>query len=67
MYLYPITWIILIIVSVLKFSLQNLTVCGIAVFLSLTNLGGYVKCEKNHQQKLKGFLYEQATKRLSMR
>jgi hypothetical protein len=56
-YLTPAIWFLLIIVSILKFNLQNVSICVLAVGLSLTNLMGYIKCEKNHQQKLKGFLY----------
>ena len=62
----PIIWIILLIVSALKFSVENVTVCVFGMFLSLTNLLGYIKCEKNHNLKLKGFLYNQAKSRLSV-
>ena len=58
MYVTPAIWIIFIIVSALKFDVQNITICVIGLFLAFTNLGGYVKCAKNHQQKLKGFLYD---------
>mmetsp|Transcript_17336 Transcript_17336/g.16544 ORF Transcript_17336/g.16544 Transcript_17336/m.16544 type:complete len:154 (-) Transcript_17336:28-489(-) len=66
MYITPAIWIVFIIVSALKFNVQNITICVIGLFLAFTNLGGYVKCAKNHQQKLKGFLYDQAQKRLTV-
>jgi hypothetical protein len=62
----PVAWIILIIVSILKFNVENVTICIIAMCLTVTNLLGYIKCEKNHNIKLKGFLYNEAKNRLSV-
>jgi hypothetical protein len=54
----PIVWVILGIVSVLSFKVQNVTICILAFILGLTNLLGYIKCEKNHKSKVKGYLYD---------
>ena len=53
----PVAWVVFIIVSILKFNIENVTICLIALCLSVTNLLGYIKCEKNHNVKMKGFLY----------
>ena len=53
------------IVSIFKFSIQNVTICLFGFFLAMTNLTGYQKCEKNHKNKFKGFLFSQAKSRLS--
>jgi len=47
-YVTPFTWGLLIIFSILKFEISNVTICLIALILSATNLMGYRKCEKNH-------------------
>jgi len=48
-YLTPIIWVIFIIVSILSFSIANVTICLFGFVLSSTNLMGYTKCEKNHK------------------
>lgn len=56
---------ILGIVGVLSFKVQNLTICILGFALSVVNLLGYIKCEKNHKQKVKGYLYNQAKNKLT--
>jgi hypothetical protein len=65
-YAAPIAWVLLIIVSVTSFSITNLTVCAMGLVLTFVNLMGYIKCEKNHDQKLKGFVLDQAKSKLSV-
>jgi hypothetical protein len=64
-YATPIIWVIFGIVGVLSFKVQNVTVCLLGFALSVVNLLGYIKCEKNHKQKVKGYLYDQAKNKLT--
>ncbi|CDW75757.1 duf846 domain containing protein [Stylonychia lemnae] len=62
----PFIWVIFIIVSILSFSIANVTICLFGFVLSSTNLMGYSKCEKDHKQKLGNFLFSQAKDKLSI-
>ena len=62
----PVLWIIFMIVSVLSFKIQNVTICLFGFMLSNTNLIFYIKCEKDHKSKLQGFLIGQAKQRLTV-
>ena len=53
------------VVNVLSFSISNSTVCLFAAGLSYINLANFIKCEKNHKEKVKGFLLQQAQQNLS--
>lgn len=64
-YVTPLIWVALMIVSIFKFSIQNVTICLFGFSLAMTNLTGYQKCEKNHKNKLKGFIMSQAKDKLS--
>jgi Eukaryotic protein of unknown function (DUF846) len=57
-YLTPIVWVMFMIANVLSFSLSNACICLFAFGLSSTNLMGFRKCSKNHDQKEKGFIFE---------
>ena len=46
------------IMNVLSFSISNSTVCLFAAGLSYVNLRNFIKCEKNHNEKVKGFLLQ---------
>ena len=65
-YAAPIIWVLLIIVSVLSFSLTNVTICIFGFVLTLTNLMGYIKCAKDHKAKVSGFLFDKAKKTLTI-
>jgi hypothetical protein len=41
------------------------TICLLGIVLGLTNLLGYIKCEKNHKSKVKGYLYDKAKNNLT--
>ena len=62
----PVLWIIFVIVSVLSFKIQNITICVFGFMLSNTNLVFYIKCSKDHKKKLQGFLIGQAKQRLTV-
>jgi hypothetical protein len=64
-YATPVIWVILMIVNVLSFSLSNAAVCIFAFGLASFNLLGFIRCEKNHKQKVQGFLMDQAQKNLT--
>ncbi len=64
-YATPVIWIIFMIINVLSFSISNSTVCLFAAGLAYVNLTNYIKCEKNHKEKVKGFLLQQAQSNLS--
>ena len=61
----PVIWVVFMLASVFSFSISNATVCLFAFGLALTNLWGFIKCEKNHKQKVQGFIFDQAQKNLS--
>ena len=62
----PILWCVFIIVSVLSFSLSNVTVCMFGFALSFSNLMGYIKCEKDHKAKVSNFIFTQAKDKLTV-
>lgn len=64
-YIAPAIWVMFMIANVLSFSISNACICLFAFGLSLTNLLGFMKCEKNHKQKVQGFLMGQAQKNLT--
>jgi hypothetical protein len=64
-YFTPFAWVLLMIVSIFEFSLQNVTICLFGFFLAMTNLSGYQKCEKNHKNKFKTSLFNLAKDKLS--
>ena len=62
----PIVWALLAFVSVLKFAVANLIICVAVIALSFINLQGYIRCEKNHNQKIKGYLFKQAKEKMTI-
>ena len=67
LYITPIIWIILAIANVLSLSIYNVTLCLSALALSGTNLYGYIKWERDHKGKVRGFLMDQAMGRLDQK
>jgi hypothetical protein len=65
-YATPFLWCLFIIVSVLSFSLSNITICLFGFVLSFTNLSAYIRCEKSHKAKLKNFIFQQAQEKLTV-
>eukprot|EP00347_Sterkiella_histriomuscorum_P004313 403360921 len=66
-YATPILWMIFVIVSILSFSVSNVTICLFGAMLSFTNLMGYIKCEKNHKSQVGSFFFNQAKDKLTMK
>uniref|UniRef100_A0A7S3CSL4 Golgi apparatus membrane protein TVP23 homolog n=1 Tax=Strombidium rassoulzadegani TaxID=1082188 RepID=A0A7S3CSL4_9SPIT len=58
-------WVVFAVVSVLTINISNLTVCVIGAVLSITNTLGYIKCDKNHQNKMGSYLMNKAKNNLS--
>jgi len=61
LYVTPMIWVSLSVVSVLKFNLPWLMVDAVALSLGGGNLLGYWKCSANQQQKMKGMVQEGVT------
>ena len=64
-YLFGAAWVIFSVVSLLSFNVSNLTVCGCASVLSITNTMGYIKCDKKHQKSVGGWMFSKAKDNLS--
>ena len=41
-------WVLFAVISVFTLSLANLTVCIVSALLTIINLMGYIRCDKNH-------------------
>lgn len=52
LYLYPVIWLCLGLIAVLRFQFSWLLVIGMALVLGGTNLIGYTKCDKDARKKL---------------
>jgi len=57
-YVTPMAWVSLSIVSILKGSIQWLMVDAVALALGGTNMLGYWKCSSSQQQKMKGMVQD---------
>ena len=53
-------WVLFAVISVFTLSLANLTVCIVSALLTIINLMGYIRCDKNHQQKVSGLITSKA-------
>ena len=64
LYVYPVVWIALCVVSALSLNFENLVICILAFVLGTTNLMGYRKC--NNGNFLSYFRSRQENKRLPL-
>ncbi len=64
-YCTPAVWFLFLIVSAFSFKFSNIFICLFCIGLTFSNLTGYIKCEKNHKQKVGKFIYTQAIDKLS--
>ena len=64
-YITPLVWLILAISSALSFSLNNVSMCLVGFGLGTVNLLGYIRCQKNHKQLMRNFLFKKAKENIS--
>ncbi len=58
-------WIVFATVAVFSLSISNLTVCLVGIILTLTNTWGFIRCDKNHSNKISTYVINKARKNLS--
>ena len=58
-------WMLFAFASFFTFSFTNTVVCLIALTLTGTNLAGYIKCDKKHQNSVGNYFFKKATKNMS--
>lgn len=59
-------WMLFAFASFFTFSWTNTVVCLIALTLTGTNLAGYVRCDKKHQNSVGNYFFKKAAKNMSM-
>ena len=64
-YLTPILWLVFAILQILTFSLNNFFMCIVAFTLSFVNLLNYIRCQKNHNNMIRGFMFQKAKENIS--
>jgi len=64
-YVTPIVWLILAILQLITFNLNNFFMCLVGAILGGVNLLGYIRCQKNHKSMMSGFLFKQAKENIS--
>lgn len=64
-YISPLVWFILAISSALSFNFNNVSMCLVGSGLGGVNLLGYIRCQKNHKQLMRGFLFQKAKENIS--
>ena len=55
LYIAPLVWILFGIASILKFNLHWLLVVVVAILMSMANVLGYLRCEKDQRSQLQTF------------
>ena len=55
-------WIVFATVAVFSLSISNLTVCLVGIILTLTNTWGFIRCDKNHSNKISDTITSLSTK-----
>ena len=58
-------WLALALANVITFSISNAAVCFFGLGLSAVNLMGFIRCEKNHKEKVRNFLFQKAQENLT--
>eukprot|EP00736_Rhodelphis_marinus_P013907 Rmarinus@m.7318 len=56
LWIFPLCWVGLIIIAVLKFNLDWLLICVVALLLTGANLYGYMKCSKDAKNAVKNYV-----------
>ena len=64
-YLMSVVWTVFAVISLLGFSISNLTVCSVGMVLTVTNTVGYIKCDKQHQKSMGHFIMRKAKDNMS--
>lgn len=60
LYAYPLVWILLGVVCIVSMRLQWLMIIGFALVLSISNLVGYFKCQRDATSKLSEWIVKQS-------
>ena len=56
LYGFPVVWVFLFIISLLKFNVEWLLIVLVALTLSAANIIGYTKCKRDAKQKMQAML-----------
>mmetsp|Transcript_85304 Transcript_85304/g.117744 ORF Transcript_85304/g.117744 Transcript_85304/m.117744 type:complete len:111 (+) Transcript_85304:509-841(+) len=64
-YVTPLLWIIFGLVAVLSLSINNGTICIVCLMMTSTQLYAYIRCQRDHKKQMQGYLFKQASKRMS--
>ena len=61
----PVAWAFFLFLSIIRFKIGNITICLISLVLTGSNALGYYKCARDHDKKVKAYIFEAARNNIS--